>query len=253
MAKNLLSAVQKSLIDVLLMEGTQFSPGRERGMTEHELEAKIVSHLQDATGLALACFSPMHVDRLVTFYKAARKTDRVFVVDPYAAFVMHLAAGQCKIPPPTKEAGIQVYYNQYFRKSWERRRLQKIYAKFNNNRIELDEIMDDPSRYLMLFRPSMLQTDFSGKLPQGVCCLYSYWTGYLENSDWTKLRADVEAVNGKFIVAHTSGHIFREDIIEFVKAVNPRIVVPIHTFQPEEFSKHFSNAKLLQDGEEFVV
>jgi ribonuclease J len=55
-------------------------------------------------------------------------------------------------------------------------------------------------------------------------------------------------VGGDFIPAHASGHIYIKDLIEFVRAVNPRTVVPIHTFEPEEFRKHFANSLLLEDG-----
>ena len=78
------------------MEGTHMGAHRERGPTEHGLEIDIFNHLKSASGLVLAAFSPMHVDRLVSFYKAARKGGRTFVVDIYGAFVLHLVSGPGK-------------------------------------------------------------------------------------------------------------------------------------------------------------
>lgn len=54
---------------------------------------------------------------------------------------------------------------------------------------------------------------------------------------------------GQFIEAHTSGHIFADDIVAFVRAVDPARVVPIHTFAPEQFREHFANAMILEDGQ----
>ena len=58
-------------------------------------------------------------------------------------------------------------------------------------------------------------------------------------------------MNGDFIPAHTSGHIYVQDIIDFVNSVGPQTVIPIHTFEPEEYKRHFPNVRVLQDGESF--
>jgi hypothetical protein len=59
-------------------------------------------------GIALAHFSPMHVDRLVTFLRSAMQTGRIFVADHYTAFVMYLIRRQCKIPDPQKSRRMRV-------------------------------------------------------------------------------------------------------------------------------------------------
>jgi ribonuclease J len=48
MAKRLIQEVSKAPIDVLLMEGTHFTAGRERGVTEQELEEQVVGHIKDS-------------------------------------------------------------------------------------------------------------------------------------------------------------------------------------------------------------
>ncbi len=100
----------------------------------------------------------------------------------------------------------------------------------------------------MAFRPSMVNLDFAGVLPDNCRCLYSYWKGYLSKPDWVELIRDIERVGGDFIPAHTSGHIFISDLVEFVKTVNARTVIPIHTFEPIAFARHVKNAFLLEDG-----
>jgi ribonuclease J len=249
MARRLIEAISGRHVDLLLMEGTHVGSGRERGVTEHALEEVVLGQVQEIEGLVLAAFSPLHVDRLVTFYRAARRAGRTFVVDPYGAFVMHLVLGQCRIPRPTQAAGIRVYYNASFEASYRRRNLGKVHGLFTDDRIGLADILADPARYLLLFRPSMLERDFGGALPRGACCLYSYWEGYLGNPTWAALRRKLAGAGGRFAEAHTSGHIFADDIVSFVRAVNPTRVVPIHTFAPERFRDRFANAVILQDGQ----
>ena len=94
---------------------------------------------------------------------------------------------------------------------------------------------------------------FNGDLPRSARCIYSYWHGYLEKPEWRAFRQQLAGSGGDFVECHTSGHIFADDIVKFVKAINPRNVVPIHTFTPEEFKKRFENALLLEDGQTINV
>ena len=249
MIKTLINEVGPRKIDVLLMEGTHFGTDGPRGITEFELEEEIVEHVKSAPSIVLAAFSPVDLDRLVTYYRAAQRTGRTFVVDAYTAFILHLTASEARVPQPTKEAGIRVYLNQAF----ERRGLENLRQKFIANRITLQEILEKPERHLMTFRPSMTQLDFEGRLPLRSRCLYSYWKGYLTKPEWVQLQEQLAAVDGTFVPAHTSGHIYVPDIIEFVRAISPRTVIPIHTFEPQQFRDHFSNVRCLSDGEEFLI
>jgi ribonuclease J len=253
MARRLIDALSGQRVDVLLMEGTHMGSGRERGVTEHALEEVVLGQLEESQGLVLAAFSPLHVDRLVTFYKAARRAGRTFVADTYGAFVMHLVSGQCRIPRPTRAAGIRVYYNASFEASYQRRNLGKVHRLFTADRITLAEILACPERHVLLFRPSMVEHDFGGTVAPNARCLYSYWNGYLRKPEWATLQEQLAAAGGQFVETHTSGHIFADDIIAFVRGLNPGLVIPVHTFEPEHFSDHFPNALVLQDGAPFVL
>lgn len=70
MAKQLIAAMVVKPVDCLVIEGTNLT--RKSGPTEKQLEERIVDGLRDTKRLALAMFSPMHLDRFVTFYRAAR-------------------------------------------------------------------------------------------------------------------------------------------------------------------------------------
>jgi len=255
MARQLLAGVASKPLDVLLMEGTHFSSRREAGCTEAELEDKLWEHISRLPGLVLANFSPMHVDRMVSFYKAARRSNRIFVVDPYAAFILHLVAGQCRVPKPEAENGIKVYYNQHFEHTWQKRNLRKTHDLFLGNQIELETILARPDEYMMMCRPSMLKYDFHGTFPPDTVWIYSYWEGYLDRpgSEYPALEACLKESGGDFVKCHTSGHIFAEDIETFVKNVNPGRVVPIHTTGRSEFQKRFKNVLMAEDRQAYEV
>lgn len=244
MIRDLLDHLRAKSIDVLIVEGTHFGSQREQGPTEYQLQDQIVEMVREAPALVLASFSALDVDRIVTLYKVSQATGRIFVVDAYTAFVLHLVRSQTRVPKPSRERGIRVFYNHLFK----RRNLECIAQLFQADRIELPEILADPKKHLMVFRPSMVEFDFQGTLPSQCRCLYGYWRGYLVKQDWVELQNRIAQVQGDFVPAHVSGHAYINDIVTFVNSVNAKTVIPIHTFEPQMYRNYFLNVMLLSDG-----
>ncbi|HCO23422.1 MAG TPA: hypothetical protein DIT97_10320 [Gimesia maris] len=253
MNRRLIEVFQEKTIDVMLMEGTHFGFPDGNTKNEYELEEEITGLVRESKSLVLASFSPQHVDRLVAFMRAAIKTKRTFVADVYTAFIMYLLKNEIPTIPQPKSAGlVRVYVPESLRQPNTRRgRVQQV-ERFEHAEIKLDEIMKSPERYVMVFRSSMLD-DFKEGLPQEVCCLYSRWYGYLEQSGWESTRHSIMQVDGKIHEVHTSGHMLSADIVQLVRNINPQAIVPVHTFEPGRFLEHFENVQLLQDGEPFLV
>ncbi len=250
MARSLQEYFSDRELDVLLMEGTHFGfPDGER-VTEYELEDEIVADIKGAPSLVLACFSPQHIDRLVAFIRAAIKSKRTFVADAYSAFVLHLVSSETRVPVPGKAENLPVYYPELLRQNTKKvASLNRVCPFLEPARIELDAVLAEPSRYIMVFRESMLEPDFDGELPDGVVCFHSRWEGYLEQPGSHQLKAAIEKADGTLIQAHTSGHILSDDIVRFVESLKPKSVVPVHTFEPQHFTTRLANVVLLKDGE----
>jgi len=60
----------------------------EKVLTEKELEESAVEIFKQAKGPVLICQSGQNVDRLVAFFRAARRTGRLFLLDVYTAYVL---------------------------------------------------------------------------------------------------------------------------------------------------------------------
>ena len=253
MAKTMLATLKDKAIDVLLMEGTHLGGSRPKSPNEYDLEKEIAKLVASSKSLVLASFSPQHVDRLVGFIKACQRTHRTFVADVYTAYVLHLIKTETKTPPPIKSEGIQVFYPKYFLSSFEGKKLQKIHGMFLKDRVMLGQIRSEPAKYLMVFRPSMLKSDFDWQLPPGVLCLYSRWEGYLAQPEWQETERRLEAVGGNRKSLHTSGHILEGDIARFVDEVDPRVVIPMHTFEPERLRELCERVHPLKDNESYEV
>ena len=74
---------------------------------------------------------------------------------------------------------------------------------------------------------------------------YSMWDGYLTK----EFRAFCKGKGLSSEYIHTSGHATTEDLQSFAKALNPKKLIPIHTFESEKYPFLFENVKVIKDKE----
>jgi ribonuclease J len=243
MTAGLIKAAVVEPLDLLLIEGTHLSrPVDAVATTGWDLEKEICGLIAAAPSLVLAFLSPQHLDRLVTFYKAARHAGRTFVIDLYAAFVMHLLRSEVDIPDPAEGAQLRIYFPE--RRPATRRLERRLAAA----RITLSEVLADPTQHVMLCRPNMVERDFREHVPAGTLGLYSMWTGYLERAEWQKTQRVIASTRGEFLECHTSGHATVFDLVQLMRELNPRRIVPIHTKRPEVLKGLVDRLEIAKDG-----
>ena len=98
----------------------------------------------------MAQFSPMDIDRLVTFIRAAIKSKRIFAVDPYVATIIaRLTArtaasptGEVKLPPLTSKH-FAIYYGLMYR-----RIPPDLKTTFDGLRIRARDIGAAPTKFI---------------------------------------------------------------------------------------------------------
>lgn len=158
-------------INALLLEGTTAGrmPDANAPRTEKEVEERCITLFRDADGIALACFSPQNVDRLVSVYKATVRAGRDLVIDLYGAAIA--AATLRDSIPKAGWKHIRVYVPQSQRvrvkQAGEFWRVNDLGA----TRIYAEELSKSPSRWVMSFRSSMTrELERSGCLRGPVRC-----------------------------------------------------------------------------------
>ena len=85
--------------------------------------------------------------------------------------------------------------------------------------------------------------------PEGAKIIYSMWGGYLTD----KFREYCDKKGLIIEQVHTSGHAIVDDLKLFAKALNPKVLIPIHTFDAGRYPELFDNVKILDDNEAFTV
>ena len=205
--KNLLKNPLKD-IDYLILEGSMI--GREQGKyrTETDIENALQKLFREDTFYFLAC-SSQNIDRLVSVYRACIKTDRIFVIDPYTAYILDKLKEISPNIPQHDWRNIRIFFapNSYTRRMAE----DKSLFRFKSAKISFSEIKKLKNRLIVkdnfLTRNAFAkrQEFRDGKL------IYSMWEGYLPDVKpfWDKHKIPILKV-------HSSGHAYTEELQNFV-------------------------------------
>jgi len=241
-------------VHAMLMEGSslgRLDPG-QRFPTETEVEARLVERLHPA-GFVAVCGSAQNIDRVVSLYRACKRTGRTLVLDLYAAEVL-AATGNPNIP----RAGwpnLAIYVPQYQRRHVARTKRFDLLEPYKAHRIYPEGLAALAPRAAMLFRPAMLpDVDALGTAWAGGRVIWSQWDGYLQAGPGAALKAELATRSVPLEVIHTSGHASIADLQRLAAAVAPDRLVPVHTFEGDRFGGLFgANVARRADGEWWEV
>jgi ribonuclease J len=224
----------------------------ERTITEDELETAVINELRGKSGIALFQTSSQNIDRLVSFYRAALRLGRTFVVDVYTANVLHeIHALGNNVPYPSYDR-MKVFY--------PRRLTKRIYdeiggeyaKRFSAYHISRERLSEVQNEIVMIARPSM-QTDLERCNLSGGTFVYSMWQGYRDSEYQRKFEGWLDGKGFQKIFLHTSGHARISDIRRLIDGLDAKKIIPIHTMMPEAFYDYSDKVELKNDGELFEI
>ncbi len=226
-------------VDVLITEGTNLSNNKigKINLTEKELEKKGIEILEGNDRPVFVLMAATNIDRIVTFYKIANATKRLFLLDTYAGLITDTIGGN--IPNPGTFSNVRMFLtnqNKY-----------EILENYKKNKIGRKGIVN--SNFMMCVRNSMKQ--YLEKYPEGFsfegCTMfYSMWEGYKKQEDTKEFLEFMEEKGVKVISLHTSGHADEKDFDKLIKKIEPKIIIPIHTENSEWFKK-YENCEIICD------
>lgn len=214
-------------IDYLILEGSTLGRDQTDNETEQEVEEKLIAELSKE-GLYITSFSSQNIDRFVSYYKACRKTNRTLVVDPYTAAVLDsLRELSPSIPQHDWKDGFRVF--NVPNTATKKMAADKSLFRYTHAKITIDEIQADPSHLVIKEDYTIKNILKNKRMLSGATEIYSMWDGYLKGDNfWYDNRVPV-------IKIHCSGHAYKEDLLRLVEAMNPKVVIPNHTFYPNGF------------------
>ena len=240
-------------IDVLLMEGTTIGrTGTDEGFaTEDDLEQEFVRAFRETKGLHFVWTSSQNIDRVVTIFRAAKRTGRVLIVDLYTAVVLE-ATGRDSIPQSSWDE-VKVYVPQIQRVSIKKKGLFADLGRHGRNRVFWEHLPDLAGQAVMLFRPMAMTDGGVNAVLDGAGFTYSMWDGYLKEKGSLRVLSWLKRHGIPRRTIHTSGHAAVADLKRFAGALAPRSLVPIHSFETGRFGEFFRDVVQKEDGKWWEV
>ena len=226
-------------VDLLITEGTNLSNNKigKINLTEKELEKKGIELLEGNDKPVFVLMAATNIDRIVTFYKIANATKRLFLLDTYAGLITDTIGGN--IPNPGTFSNVRMFLtnqNKY-----------EILENYKKNKIGRKGIVN--SNFMMCVRSSMkqyLENYPEGFSFEGCTMFYSMWEGYKKEKNMKEFLEFMEEKGVKIISLHTSRHADEKDFDKLIKKVEPKIIIPVHTENSEWF-KRYENCEVIYD------
>lgn len=220
--KEKLLAVLPKSVDVLIHEGTNVGSGKPC-FSERELEDKLVEIMQKS-GPVFVLQSATNIDRLVSVYRASKRSNRILYEDNYTALIAYAAGG--KIPRPDVFNDVIAFTPRLVRG-----KRKDMFFEFENKR-GLKGIANGTKRFAMTVRPTML--DYIKKLFAAVefkdaTLIYSIWNGYKSDDRIKEFLGAIRDLGVNIVDMHTSGHAAAGDIELLKQTVCAAEYVAVHT------------------------
>jgi len=222
-------------VNTLICEGTTLSRPDVEPWDEEKLKERAVSILKQTDGPAFALLASTNLDRVVTLYKAAKCTGRLFLEDLYLAELTCAASGN--IPHPGDFADVKVFLPRGYSEDDPNYPRYQRYSDYGYARIGKAAI---PGKSLICVRASMLPWMRSLaqrlSLADGVL-FYSMWSGYRKRAGMSEFLNGCRELGLREETLHTSGHAGRKDLTALIERVKPDEIIPVHTLRPEWFAE----------------
>ncbi len=238
-------------VDYLLLEGTTIGTSDKPFDTETDIENDLVKVFNEPDKINLIYSSGQNIDRLVSIYRACKRTNKTMVVDVYIAYILKTLSSFGKIPFPSKEfKNLKVMFPYYTCKKLEKYGNKELFYQFKQHKIIKEEISEQYKNIVMVVRPSMQkELEFMPHIDGGNI-IYSMWDGYLEKENTKKLMDYLTSRNFTMHTIHTSGHADTGTLKRMVEAIQPKYIVPIHTFEGDRYKEIFEEPIVrMKDGE----
>ncbi len=240
-------------VDALLLEGSSIGrlAAEEQFPTETELEASLVKLASRTRGAVLVCASAQNIDRVVTVFRAARRSRRVLVIDLYGAVVLD-ATGNANIPQSHWE-DVRLFVPEWQRRHVKRKEMFDVLKRHSSNRVFPEQLAALAPEAIFLFRPAWIRDLEGAQCLADARLVWSQWDRYLTDPAFAKFMEWQDRSGIPMHVLHTSGHASIADLQRLAKAISPKRLVPVHSFESGRYAEYFPNVECRNDGERWSL
>jgi ribonuclease J len=241
----------ESDIDILLCEGTRISELSSE--SELKVEADVKDVIKDTDGLVTCTYPIRDLDRMLSFYNAAKESQRDLIIDLKQAYLLKLFQGSENLRnayPRPDDSKIRIYIP---RKKWgligkdlpNDLVLQDYYAweeEFINqgNAVDYTDIRQRQSEFVFYCNDFQLDELIDIEPSNNSSYIRSSTEPFDEEMELDERRVKrwLEKFGLIWHYTHVSGHGSGDQLKQLIEKASAKKIVPIHT-EKEEYYKRF--------------
>ena len=248
-------------IDLLLMEGTMIDRSNHLYPSESAVEKAVYSIIGNQKNITFLISSAQNTDRLKSVYNACKRAGKCLVIDVYSAWVLEMVRKVSKSTPSIEWKEIKVFDHPGQLAKIKDKVFDEFRTRISRQRVG-NSVFADPSHYVYFVRCPNKELVNKLRIKGTINIIYSQWEGYLKEEHKNYCTDYINTLKNdpgiSFHTIHTSGHAIVSDLLTIAKAINPKVIVPIHTNSPEKFKntfgkEGFTNIKLWEDHKEYQL
>lgn len=250
MTNEFVSAAQDAKPIAMITEGTridvQKSDESEQKVYEHSKK-----HLGNSKQFSIVDFNFKDIDRFTTFYTLAKQLNKKLVIGfRHACFLDQYHSDKNLNAPSSRDDNIVLlkpkrltgtYCSEDYTESYIKKRLNYP------NIITAEEIQKNPSQYIIVLNYWYFPVLIDLKPKKGMY-IHSLSEPFNEEMEISADRMNnwLNHFNLKCIQSHCSGHIYGIELKKMIQTIQPKTLYPIHTEQPEMFTKLVDSVQMVK-------
>ncbi|RJQ25801.1 MBL fold metallo-hydrolase [Candidatus Parcubacteria bacterium] len=241
----------------LITEGTRIAD-EERDESEDKVYKESSKIVAESNNLVFADFNFKDADRLGTFYKIAKDSERKFVVkinDAY--FLKYLSQDSHLNVPSIDNEDIIIYLPKRGSGTYDDKDYKGKDKEFLDlhNTWTAEQIAARPNKVLCAIGFYSFTALIDMKPKSGATYIHSASEPYNEEQQLSQERVNnwIAHFGMNKFQSHCSGHARGKDILQVVQEINAKTVYPIHTEHPDSFKLVAKDVVLVQEATKYVL
>ena len=256
MTEDFIVRANKAAPTVLITEATRVMPDDTRQTyTEQGVGEEIKRIVSGTDKLVIATFYGRDLDRFKTFYEIAKACNRKFVVSMRLAYLLYKVKEDAKFPIPDvfNDEVLLVYKRRKKSGEYEEKDYQKWERLFLDKAVSYEYVSKNQNGLIFnldLFNFSEL-IDIRPEV--GSHFIHSMSEPFSEddiNDDL--MHTWLDHFKLEFHQVHASGHCSGSDIVDLIRRINPKKLIPIHTEYPRLLEGVVKDTLIVEKGKEYI-
>ena len=257
LTENFIEKAKEARPGALICEGTRMVEHETRQNYSEDQVEKISKDIVSGTDKAVfVMHAGRDIDRFRTFYEVAKASNRKFIITPKTAHLLCklIADEHLTVPDPLKDEHLAVYYKRKKSGTYDEKDYFVWERKFMSKLVDCTFVRKSQSKLIMQLDFNQFAELVDIKPEPGSHFIHSMSEPFSEEDIEDQVMHNwLDHFKIHFHQIHASGHMNKDQLVEMVKEINPKIAFPVHTEHQQLFKTLCNNMKLIEMGKEYNV